>query len=127
MTPAELKSLRQHRGESFGDFYKRFGEMSAQVHDITDREVIEAFGNEIFSKWQFKDFYGENPKTNEEFKRTVEKMILSEERIRHRFPDERNNLDRRGRSDDRPYDKRPRHENMITAANNKRNYQHNGA
>ena len=94
MTPAELKSIHQNKGESFRDFYKRFGEMRAQVHDITDREVIKAFANGIYSKWQFKDFYNENPKTNEEFKRTVEKMISSEERTRHRFPDERNNSER---------------------------------
>lgn len=127
MTLAELKGLHQHRGESLRDFYKRFGEMRAQVHDITDREVIEAFGNGIFSKWQFKDFCGENPKTNEEFKRAVEKLISSEERTRHRFPDERNNPDRRGRPDNRPYDKRPRQENMIAATSNKRNFQHNSA
>ena len=92
--PAKLKSIQQNRGESFRDFYKGFGEMRAHVHDIIDREVIKAFANGIYSKWQFKDFYSENPKTNEEFKRTFKKMISSEERTRHRFPDERNNPDR---------------------------------
>jgi hypothetical protein len=44
------------------------------------------------AKWQFQDFYKENPRNNEEFKRTVEKMITVEEKTRERFLD-RNNRD----------------------------------
>ena len=50
MTTAELKGIRQRRGESLREYYRRFGEFRAQVHDITDREVIEAFVEGIFGK-----------------------------------------------------------------------------
>lgn len=40
MTPAELKGLKEQRGETLREFYRRL-----QVHDITDREVTEAFSN----------------------------------------------------------------------------------
>jgi len=35
ITQAELKGLKQKGGESLTDFYQRFGELRAQVHDIT--------------------------------------------------------------------------------------------
>jgi hypothetical protein len=35
ITHAELKGLKQKRGESLRDYYRRFGESHAQVHDIT--------------------------------------------------------------------------------------------
>jgi hypothetical protein len=53
----------------------------------------------IRAKWQFEDFCGENPLTNEEFKRTVQKMISAEERTRERFSDgcdNRENYDSKG-------------------------------
>lgn len=43
ITQAELKGLKQKNGESLRDFYRRFGELRAQVHDITKHEVMEAF------------------------------------------------------------------------------------
>ena len=49
------------------------------MYDITDREVIDHFTNGIKYKWQFEKFYDDNPETVEEFKRTVHKMIASEE------------------------------------------------
>lgn len=64
ITPAELKGMKQRKGESLREYYRRFGEMRAQVHDIIDTEVIEAFGNGILARWQFKDFFGEDPRTN---------------------------------------------------------------
>jgi hypothetical protein len=88
----ELKGLKQKNGESLKDFYRWFGELHAQVHDITEREVIEAFSYGILAKWKFHDFCKENSRSNEEFKRTVEKMIAAEEKTRKRFPD-RNNRD----------------------------------
>ena len=92
ITHAELKGLEQKGGESLRDYYRRFGKLRAQVHDITEREVIEAFSHEIMARWQFQDFYKENPRNNEEFRRTVEKMITAEEKTRERFLD-RNNQD----------------------------------
>jgi len=54
--------------------------------------VIEAFSHGIMARWQFQDFYKENPRNNEEFRRTVEKMITAEEKTKERFL-ERNNRD----------------------------------
>jgi hypothetical protein len=59
--------------------------LRAQVHDITEREVIEAFSCGILAKWQFHDFGKENLRSNEEFKRMVEKMIAAEEKPRKDF------------------------------------------
>ena len=50
---AELKGLKQKGGESLRNYYQRFGELWAQVHDITQREVIEAFSHGIMARWQF--------------------------------------------------------------------------
>jgi hypothetical protein len=44
--------------------------------------VIDHFANRIKYKWQFEKFCDDKPKTAEEFKRTVQKMIASEERTR---------------------------------------------
>ena len=32
------------------------------------------------ARWQFQDFYKENPRNNEEFRQIVEKMITAEEK-----------------------------------------------
>jgi hypothetical protein len=61
VTLAELKGLKQKSGESFRCYYQRFGELCAQVHDITEREVIEPFSYGILAKWQFCDFCKESP------------------------------------------------------------------
>jgi hypothetical protein len=50
-THAELKGLKQKGGESLRDYYRRFGELRTQIHDITEREVIEAFSHRIKAKW----------------------------------------------------------------------------
>lgn len=84
--------------------------------------MINAFSKGIFARWQFKDFNNENPKTNEEFKRAVEKLISSEEKTQKRFPDNRDNLDRRDRQECRQNDKRQRANNMVAAMDNKRRY-----
>ena len=44
------------------------------------------------ARWQFQDFCKENPRNNEEFRQTVEKMITAEKKTQERFPD-RNNRD----------------------------------
>jgi hypothetical protein len=61
ITQAELKGLKQNNGESLRDLYRWFGELRAQVYDIIEREVIEAFSYGILAKWQFHDFCNENP------------------------------------------------------------------
>jgi hypothetical protein len=94
----ELKGLKQKSGESLRDFYRRFGELRAQVHDITEREVIEAFSYGILDKWQFHDFFKENPRSNEEFKRTVEKMIAVKEKTQEIFLDRNNRNNSDGRN-----------------------------
>lgn len=118
MTAAELKSIKQRKGETLRDYYRRFGEFRAQIHDITDREVIETFAKGIFATWQFKDYYNEDPRTNEDFKRAVEKLISSEERTRHRFS--RNFQENNNRPDYRQQDKRPRQDNMVATTDAKR-------
>jgi hypothetical protein len=80
ITHVELKELKQKGGESLRDYYRHFGELHAQVHDITKREVIEAFSHRIMGKWQFQDFCKENPRNNEEFRRAVQKMIMVKKR-----------------------------------------------
>jgi hypothetical protein len=101
ITHTKLKGLKQKGGESLRDYYRCFGELCAQVHDITEREVIEAFSHGIMAKWQFQDFCKENPRNNEEFKCAIEKIIMAEEKTRERLLDRNNrennrdNLDRR--------------------------------
>jgi hypothetical protein len=51
ITYAELKGLKQKEGESLRDYYRHSGELRVQVHDITEREVIEAFSHGIMAKW----------------------------------------------------------------------------
>ena len=68
ITHAELEGLKQKGSESLRDYYRRFGELRAQVHDITEREVIEAFSHGIMARWQFQDFCKKNPRNNDEFR-----------------------------------------------------------
>jgi hypothetical protein len=56
ITHAELKGLKQKGGESLRDYYPCFGELHAQVHDITEREVIEPFPTELWLNGNFKIF-----------------------------------------------------------------------
>ena len=85
-TQNELRTYKQKLDETFQQYYCRFAELQAQVYDITDREVIDHFANGIKYKWQFEKSCDDNPETTEEFKRTIQKMIASEERTRERFP-----------------------------------------
>jgi hypothetical protein len=50
ITQAELKGLKQKGGKSLRNYYRRFSELRAQVHNITEREVIEAFSYGILAK-----------------------------------------------------------------------------
>jgi hypothetical protein len=101
ITHVELKGLKQKGGQSLRHYYRRFGELRAQVHDITEQEAIEAFSHRIMTKWQFQDFCKENPRNNEEFRRTVEKMIMAKEKMKERFPDRNNRENNRDNSDRR--------------------------
>jgi hypothetical protein len=85
--------------------------------------VIEAFSHGIMTKWQFQDFYKENPKNNEEFRRVVEKMIMAEEKMKKRFPDRNNRGNNRDNSVRRNFpnvghsDRKREPDNTITMAN----------
>jgi hypothetical protein len=103
ITHTELKGLKQKEGERLRDYYRRFGELRAQVHDITEREVIEAFSHRIMAKWQFQDFCKKNLRNNEEFRRVVEKMIMAEEKTKERFPNRNNRENNRDNSDRRNF------------------------
>ena len=85
-TQNELRTCKQKLDETFQQYYYCFAELWAQVYDITDMELIDHFANRIKYKWQFKKFCDDNPKTTEEFKRTIQKMIASEERTHEWFP-----------------------------------------
>jgi hypothetical protein len=54
MTATELQGITQKPRESLREYYRRFDEARAQVHEITDREVIDIFSNEIIARWQYK-------------------------------------------------------------------------
>jgi hypothetical protein len=41
---------KQKGGENLRDYYRCFGELRAQVHDITEQEVTEAFSYGIMAK-----------------------------------------------------------------------------
>jgi hypothetical protein len=78
----------------------------------------------IRAKWQFQDFYRENPLTNEEFKCIVQKMISAEERTQERFGDGRDNwekYDNRGNQGGQQNQKcRPI--NMVATADKSKKY-----
>jgi hypothetical protein len=80
-----------------------FWRISAQVHDITEQEVIEDFSHGIMAKWQFQDFCKENPRNNEEFRRAIKKMIMAEEKTKERFSDRNNQENNRDNSDQRNF------------------------
>jgi hypothetical protein len=127
ITHAELKGLKQKGGKSLRDYYRHFGELRVQVHDITEREVIEAFSHGIMAKWQFQDFCKENPRNNEEFRRAVEKMIMAEEKTRERFLDKNNRENNRDSLDRRifsniGYPDRKRGPDNIAAMADKTNF-----
>jgi hypothetical protein len=85
--------------------------------------VIEAFSHGIMAKWQFQNFYKENPRNNKEFRRTAEKMIMVEEKTRERLPDRNNRENNRDSSDRRNFsnnghqDRKHGHDNTVAMAN----------
>ena len=81
-----LEHVNRKPDGTFQEYYHRFVELRAQVYDITYREVIEHLSNGIKYKWQVEKFCDDNPETAKDFKRTVQKMIASEERTHEWFP-----------------------------------------
>ena len=124
ITHVELKGLKQKGGESLRNYYRRFGELRAQVHDITEREVIEAFSHGIIARWQFQDFCKENLRNNEEFRRTVEKMITAEEKTRERFPDRNNrdNPDKQNHRNNRHQERKRGPDNTVAVTDKSRKF-----
>jgi hypothetical protein len=52
LNPGSIRGWEDlQRGESLRDYYRRLGELRAQVHDIIEWEVIEAFSYGILAKW----------------------------------------------------------------------------
>jgi hypothetical protein len=105
----------QKGGESLRNYYRWFGELRAQVHNITEREVIEGFSFGILAKGQFQDFCKENPRSNEEFKQMVERMVTAEEKTQERFPDWNNgfNHDRQNHQNNGHQDRKRRPDNTV--------------
>ena len=76
------------------------------------------------ARWQFQDFYKENPRNNEEFRRTVEKMITAEEKTRERFPERsnRDNPDRQNHRNTRHQERKRGLDNTIAVADKSRKF-----
>jgi hypothetical protein len=123
LTPNHPVRLKQKGEESFRSYYRRFGELRAQVHDVTEREVIESFSNGILAKYQFRDFCKENPRINKEFKRAVKKTIATEERKKERYPDQDNqdNLTRRNNQNN-GHNKKHGPDNMVAMADKNKKF-----
>jgi hypothetical protein len=74
------------------------------------------------AKWQFQYFCKENPRNNEEFRRTVEKMIMAKEKTRERFLDRNNqennrdSLDRRNFSNNGHQDRKRGPDSTVAMA-----------
>ena len=70
------------------------------------------------ARWQFQDFCKENPRNNEEFRRTVEKMITVEEKTRERFPDNNNrdNPDKQNHRNNRHQERKSGPDNTVAMA-----------
>ena len=73
------------------------------------------------ARWQFQDFYKENPRNNEEFRRTVEKMITAEEKTRERFSD-RNKRDKQNHRNNRHQERKRGPDNTIAVTDKSRKF-----
>ena len=76
------------------------------------------------ARWQFQDFCKENPRNNEEFRRTVEKMITAEEKTRERFLDRNNrdNLDRQNHQNNRQQERKRGPDNTVAMADKSKKF-----
>ena len=76
------------------------------------------------ARWQFQDFCKENPRNNEEFRQTVEKMITVEEKTRERFLDRNNrdNPDRQNPRNNRHQERKCGLDNTIAMADKSKKF-----
>ena len=73
------------------------------------------------ARWQFQDFCKQNPRNNEEFRCTVEKMITAEEKTRERFLD-RNNPDKRNHRNIRHQERKHGPDSTVAVADKLRKF-----
>ena len=76
------------------------------------------------ARWQFQDFCKENSRNNEEFRRTVEKMITAEEKTRERFPDRNNrdNPDKQNHQNNRHQERKRGPDNTVAVADKSKRF-----
>ena len=76
------------------------------------------------ARWQFQDFCKENPRSNEEFRHTVEKMITVEEKTRERFLNKNNqdNSDKRNHRNIRHQERKHGPDNIMAMADKSRKF-----
>ena len=76
------------------------------------------------ARWQFQDFCKENPRNNEEFRRTVEKMNTAEEKTRERFLDRNNrdNPDRQNPRNNRHQERKHGPDNIVAMADKSKKF-----
>ena len=76
------------------------------------------------ARWQFQDFCKENPRSNEEFRRIVEKMITAEEKTRERFLDRNNqdNPDKQNHRNNRHQERKRGPDNTIAVTDKSRKF-----
>ena len=76
------------------------------------------------ARWQFQDFCKENPRNNEEFRCTVEKMITVEEKTRERFPERsnRDNPDKKNHRNNRHQERKRGPDNTVAVTNKSRKF-----
>lgn len=69
----------QANDESISDYYRRFDEIHSMVVDVSDKDVIEYFGNSLKERFQFTDSIKHKPETTSKFHRIVQRIIDAEE------------------------------------------------
>ena len=76
------------------------------------------------ARWQFQDFCKENLRNNEEFRRTVERMITAEEKTRERFPDRnnQNTPDKQNHRNIRHQERKHGQDNTVAVADKPRKF-----
>ena len=76
------------------------------------------------ARWQFQDFYKENPRNNEEFRHIVEKMITAEEKTRERFLERsnRDNPDKQNHRNNRHQERKRGPDNTVAVTDKSRKF-----
>lgn len=70
------------------DFYKHFIELRSTLVDISDRDMIDYFGEGLKDRYAYADFTKHRPETSAEFCEMVNKWIDVDERTREKFNDQ---------------------------------------